>query len=231
MRQANSRIKRRGFNSRITKITPKRKRLPSFAARVKRVIMRVAEPKIVRYAVDKVNLYHNSFHHFIHLNDANGMPTQGTGDNMRVGDEINVTRYRVRSLLGQQADRPNVNFRWFFIEAPKGLAVNYTNFFTATTNNLLLDDINTDAVKILKQGRMRPNQAGLLPVGGDEYTFTREWNLYYKRHYKFGPAQATTAHNQPELYFIILAYDAYGSLITDVVAYIQSIKETHYRDP
>lgn len=230
MRRVNSRIKRRGFKSRVTKVTPKRK-LPSFATRVKRVIMRTAEHKIVRHSVDKTNMYHNSFSYVLALNDANGMPTQGTGDNMRVGDEIYTTRFRVRALIGQQADRPNVNFRWFFIEAPKGLGVVYSNFFVATTNNVMLDDINEDAVKILKQGRMRPNQAGMVPVGGDEFTFTREWALNYKRHYKFGPAQATTAHNQPDLFFIIMAYDAYGTLVTDIIAYIQAIKETHYRDP
>nr|WPR18748.1 MAG: capsid protein [Skomarfal virus 48] len=231
MRKINSRLKRRGFRSRVTKITPKRKAMPSFATRVKRVIMRVAEPKIVRHSTDKVNLYHNSFSYALHLNDVNGMPTQGTGDNMRVGDEINVTRYRVRALIGQQADRPNVTFRWFFIEAPKGLSATYANFFIATTNNVMLDDPNEDAVRVLKRGQMRPNQAGLLPVGGDEYTFTKEWSLNYKRKYKFGPAQATTAHNQREVYFIIMAYDAYGTLVTDNIAYIQSLKETHYRDP
>lgn len=230
MRRVNSRIKRRGFKSRVTKVTPKRK-LPSFATRVKRVIMRTAEHKIVRHSVDKTNMYHNSFSYVLALNDANGMPTQGTGDNMRVGDEIYTTRFRVRALIGQQADRPNVNFRWFFIEAPKGLAATYANFFVNTTGNVLLDDPNEDAVRVLKKGTMRPNNAGMVPVGGDEYTFAKEWNLQYKRKYKFGPAQATTAHNQREVYFIIMAYDAYGTLVTDIVGYIQSMKETHYRDP
>jgi len=201
-------------------------------ALIRRTVLRVAEPKIVRHPVAKVELYHNSFSYALHLNDTNGMPTQGTGDNMRVGDEINVYRYRVRSLIGQKSDRPNVTFMWYIIEAPKGLTATYANFFVQSTNNVLIDEPNEDAVKVLRRGKMRPNEAGLGGTLGDEYTFAKEWNLPYKRRYKFGPAAATQAHNQPEVYLIIMAYDAYGSITaTDNIAYIETLKETFYKDP
>jgi len=198
---------------------------------IRRTVLRVAEPKSVRHAAAKVELYHNSMSYVLHLNDSDGMPTQGTADTMRVGDEIMVSSFKVRSLIGQKTDRPNVTFVWYLIEAPKGLSPTYANLFHVVTGNVLLDEPNTDSCKVLKRGKMRPNEAGLAGTGGDEYTFSKVWHFTYKRKYKFGPANATTAHNQPELYLIIMAYDAYGSLVTDNIAYIQSLKETFYKDP
>jgi len=198
---------------------------------IRRTVLRVAEPKHTMNAVAKVELYHNTFSFCLHLNDSTAMPTQGTGDNMRVGDQINVSGFKIRSLFGQKSDRPNVNFKWYVIEAPKGLSPSYANFFSNITSNVLLDEVNKDAVKVIRSGSMRPNQAGLTATGDDEFTFAKKWFIPYKRLYKFGPAAATTAHNQPEVYLVVFAYDAYGSLITDNIAYIQAIKEVFYKDP
>jgi len=198
---------------------------------IRRTVLRVAEPKHTITNVAKVELYHNTFSYSLHLNDSAAMPTQGTGDNMRVGDQIQVNGFKIRALFGQKADRPNVNFRWFVIEAPKGLGASYANFFQNVTSNVLLDEVNTDAVKVIRSGGMRPNQAGLTATGDDEFTFAKKWYIPYKRLYKFGPAAATTAHNQPEVYLIVFAYDAYGSLITDNIAYISAVKEVFYKDP
>lgn len=215
---------------------PKRARASARASRtrltrlIRKTVFRVSEPKEHQVALGKTELYHNSFYAF-HLNNASGMPTQGTGDNMRVGDQINIMRWRIRFLFGQKADRPNVTFRWFILEAPKGLTATYVNFFINTTSNVLIDDPNPESVKVLKSGQMRPNEAGLGNTGGDEYTFAREFNLPYKHVCKFGPAQATTAHASPELYFVIMPYDAYGTATTDNIAYITGITQLFYKDP
>ncbi len=43
------------------------------------------------------------------------MPTQGVGDNQRVGDQINMSDLKLELLMGQKADLPNVTFRWFIL--------------------------------------------------------------------------------------------------------------------
>ncbi len=109
------------------------------------------------------------------------MPTQGVGDNQRIGDQINLTGMKLKLLIGQKADRPNVTFRWWIMRVPKGSSITYANWFITTTGNSLLDDPNTDFVKVLKTGQWRPNEAGLANVGGDEYTFVHRLWLSYNR--------------------------------------------------
>ena len=115
------------------------------------------------------------------LNDPSRMPAQGVGDTDRIGDHIRVTGFRLRMLIGQKSDRPNVNFRWVCVAAPKGSSYNYNDWFISTTNNVLLDDVNTDYLKILKTGIWRPNEAGLVSTGTKEYTFTKKIIITFTR--------------------------------------------------
>lgn len=206
---------------------------------IKRTVLKKAELKEKFTVVGKTDIYHNCFYNatgvssglVIHLNNANFMPPQGVQDNQRVGDEINMTGYRLRMLIGQQADRPNVNWRWFLVKVPKGTTIAYGNWFENTTGNVLIDQPNRDFVKILKSGYWRPNEAGLAGGGGDEYTFVKQVWLPYKKTLKFGPGQAATTHNDDDLYFTLMGYDAFGTLITDIVGYVQTMVYLAYRDP
>jgi len=207
---------------------------------IKRTVMKKAEPKLHTYNVGKVELYHNSFYSPLgvppsglvhHMNRFEAMPSQGTADDNRVGDQINGSGFKLKILIGQKADRPNVTFRWLVLKVPKGSAITYANWFNLNTNNSLLDDPNTDFVKVVKQGIWRPNEAGLANVGGDEYTFVHRLWIPYKKLIKFGPAPGARTHNDDDLYFVVMAYDAFGSLQTDNIAYIQVGQDFHYRDP
>lgn len=207
---------------------------------IKRAVLKKAEPKCKRFAFEKTEIYHNSFYspggappsgYICAINNYGLMPAQGTGDNQRVGDQINVSGFKLKLLIGQKADRPNVSFRWFVLRVPKGSAISYTTWFVGTTGNVLLDDPNTDFVKVLRSGLWRPNEAGLANTGGDEYTFAKRLWIPYKKLIKFGPADAATTHNDDDLYFTMVGYDAYGTLQTDNIAYAQMGLELHYRDP
>ncbi len=47
-------------------------------------------------------------------------------------------------------------------------------------------------------------------------------------HTKFEGAQT---HNQSDIYVLILCYDAFGSVITDNIGYMQMFHELQYKDP
>jgi hypothetical protein len=85
-------------------------------------------------------------------------------------------------------------------------------------------------LELLPQGWMRPNKAGLTVTGNDEYTFTKRLYIPHKKLYEFGPADGATTHNQHDVFFTIMAYDAYGSLNTDNIAYYQVFTEIQYKD-
>jgi hypothetical protein len=200
--------------------------------------MKKLEPKEHRVAYDKREMFHNSFYNptlsigmVQQLNAAVNMPAQGVKDNERVGDQINVSRWTLKLLIGQKSDRPNVTFRYLVVSVPKGSPITYGNWFIATTSNVLLDDPNRDFVKVIKSGIWRPNEAGLSGSGGDEYTFTKQLYVPYKKTVKFGPDDAARTHNDNDVYFILMAYDAFGSIQSDNIAYAQMASCLHYKDP
>lgn len=218
---------KKAFRKKSRKAPTQRRRLVKL---IKRVTTRVAEPKAKRNNIGKTELFHNVPVAQI-INGSSYLPAQGVSDSQRVGDQIKLMGFNLRLLFGQKGDRPNVNFRWWIVKVPKGSTYSYANWFSNATGNVLLDDPNDDFVKVIKRGVMRPNQAGLTGTGDDEYTFSKTISFKYTKTLKFGPADAAVTHNDNDLYFVIAPYDAFGSLVTDNIAYYLGCCTVSYRDP
>lgn len=204
----------------------------SFAAKVKAVVLKVNEQKETRINWNLQVAKHNGWNVIYHLNQGAIMPMQNLTQTGRVGDNICSTDFTLRMMITQYADRPNVNFRYVYFSVPQAKAVTYTDVFVNTTAVVMLDDFNRDNIQVIKTGTFRPNQAGL--QFGDatrSYTFFKKFVFPHKKTYKFGPGEGTTAHNQRDYHFGIVAYDAENSLVTDNLANIKLFQEFHYRDP
>ena len=222
----------------------RKRRAPAPARRnlvklIKRTVLKRTELKEKFQNAGKTEIYHNCFYSGTPINtgfvwpmNASGvMPAQGTGESERVGDEIYMVGYKIRLLVGQKADRPNVNWRYLVLSVPKGSSITFANWFSSNTGNVMLDDPNRDFVKTILSGEWRPNEAGLVGGAADEYTFTKKMWVPYKKHLKFGPSNSATTHNDNDLYFVLMGYDAFGSLITDNIGYVQFGASLLYRDP
>lgn len=155
------------------------------------------------------------------------MPSQGVTDRDRVGDEISVLGFKVKVFCGQKGDRPNVNWRFIAFSIPKGVNPNSTEVFRTNMNNVMMEETNDDRIIVHLDKKVRPNQAGLTGTGNDEYTFFREFWIPHKRVYKFA---STGGHNQRDLYFATMCFDAFGTLPTDNIAYSQVWTEVVYKD-
>lgn len=236
MRKSSRSSVSRKRSSRASAPATRRRRLVSL---IKRTVLKKVETKEKFTDMGKTEIYHNCFYSGTPINTGlvwplNGstvMPTQGVADNQRVGDEIDLTSFTIKLLIGQKADRPNINWRYLVLTVPKGSSITYANWFVLTSGNVLLDDPNRDFVKIHKQGFWRPNEAGLVGGSADEYTFTKRIYIPYKKHLKFGPGSGAVTHNDDDLYFVLMGYDAFGSLITDNIGYVQASSTLFYRDP
>lgn len=205
-----------------------KKMTTTFRNKVKRALLKTVEPKKVSFNHGATALYHNVVSVF-HLNKSDTMCSQGTGDNQRVGDQINAVGYKLKILFGQKSDRENVTFKMWVVKVPKGSAYSYANWFDPVTNNTHLDDINEDFVKVVMKRQFKYNVA---INDNDEFTFVKQFWIPYKKNIKFGPPNAAVTHSDPfDLYMMLAPYDAYGSLLTDNIAYIQFSQALHYKDP
>lgn len=211
----------------------KRSRKPTklFAAKVKRVILKTSESKHVNYSFGKGEVYHNSYlpHH---INNQACMPTQGVGDNQRVGDQIYTGGFMLRLMLGQKWDRPNVNWKWYVMRVNKGILYAYNNWFENVINNVLLDPPNTDYVKVLKSGTFKHTVISL-EVGetAKEQTYSKRIWIPYKKLIKFGPQNGSIGPMDHDIHFIVAPYDAYGTLLTDNIGSVQCLSTLYYKDP
>lgn len=201
-----------------------------FARAVKKVILRTAETKAKNTDYGKTELYHNVTQSSV-LNIGAAWPVQGTADNQRLGDEINMTGIKLRFLFGQKGDRPNVNWRLVIGAVPQNYTYVYGSFFKNVTGNSLLDEVNKDRVQVLHQKWFKPMDIITYgQAGGDEYTFTRQVFISRKKLIKFG-TDAGTDHNDKTIMMVLVPYDAYGSLLSDNIAYVQTWQSLYYKDP
>lgn len=199
---------------------------------VNKIVLKKAESKHRHSDFGKTELYHNSMS-VKKLNDPTTMPTQGTGDNQRIGDSINLGAFYIRMLCGQKLDRHNVTWKFYVLKVPKDAAVSYATFFDAVTANVLLDSPNKDKVKVLYAKTIKkiisPDLSG---VGGadKELTFPHTIWLPYRKLLKF-QADAGIVHNDSDIYLVTFVYDSYGTLTTDNIAYHQMTSTMYYKDP
>ncbi|AKV62267.1 putative capsid protein [Callinectes sapidus associated circular virus] len=120
----------RRFNKgRYTKRSRSRMTVNTVKKIAKSVVMRKVEPKHKSFNTGKYELYHNTFNTY-RINTDNQMPAEGTGDDQRIGDRIYTTGFKLRLLLGQKSDRPNVTFKIYVMKVPKGQGYAYANFFS-----------------------------------------------------------------------------------------------------
>lgn len=213
----------------------------------RKTIFRMAESKSKAYSHGKTEVYHNVYANTTNpLNTPFGMPTQGGKDDERSGDRIYVSGFKVRMLLGQKFDRPNVTWKiWVVRQGIQTSSV--SNSWRNVTGNVLLDPSNLDQVKVLytktiKFGRstMFKTEPTTAPIPGlPQYTPNEQsleqtkpisfW-IPYRREYKFADNNGTQ-HNDNPIHICIAAYDAYGTLTSDNIGYVQVFSEMFYRDP
>lgn len=210
---------------------------------VKRTIMRMAEPKFKDESRGHVELYHNAgspasgqIGNFITINRTNIMPIQGARDDERNGDQIYAKYFQIKMMLGHKYDRPNITWKIAVFTVPKSQTASMATCFELTTGHVILDTFNMDFIKkMLFYKVYKPARSTLFSsIGGTEqsreqtYPFTI--TIPRKKVYRFQQDTATS-HNDDDIVLFIAAYDAYGTLLTDNIAYVDIWTKFAYADP
>lgn len=200
----------------------------------KRVILKMTEAKTLEYNFGKIELFHNVRLSPGYLNAYTGrLPVQGTGDHARNGNRINVSGVQVRMMLGQKNDRPNCTWRIMVLKH-KDTYASFASVYEATTGNCLLDQVNDDAVKVLYSKTIHKfvgANVGVAEAAFRETTFTHKFYIPIRKEYKFPSDSSVIASNSDYISLIVMCYDAYGTLVTDNIGYVQTWSKLFYRDP
>lgn len=197
-----------------------------------KVVNKNMETKCYDSNVGKIEYYHNS-PQLLELNSGARMPAKGTGANNRTGDVIRKVGTRHMMLIGGKADRTNITYRLMYITYPRDATYSYDDFFINKSGNALLDRINKDLVKIIKTVYIKPQKATIIKDGDGnsaaEYTIAKKVWLPSKSLIKF-PVGTNDDPVNRKFGVLITAYDAYGTLTTDNIAYIQHLVSNYYKD-
>lgn len=216
------RVARKGLKRRVY-----RKSKLSLRRYVRTQVTNMAESKIKDSNVANTQLYHNVISYSI-VNSNVAMPSQGAGGTNRVGDEIFLKGYMLRFMIGQKADRPNLTTRIIIGYVNRGFIYNYNLWFRVITGNKVIDPVNPDVIKVMKDVRYRPNQGSLASTGGREFTYARSLWIPAKKRVKFPPY--LTDADDDNLYCFILQYDSQGTLETDNVGFYSYGCSVHFKD-
>lgn len=215
-----------------SKYTPRKMSYNTIRQIAAKVVYKKAETKIKDLSVGKIEYYHNT-PQLLELNQAGALPTRGTGEADRVGDSIKKIGTRHTMLVGGKSDRTNVTYRLTYITYPRDASYSYSTFFINKTGNALLDRMNTDLIKIIKTVYIKPQKSAIgfyeAGGGGREYTIAKKVWLPSKSTLKFPDGSTSEASNR-KFGVIITAYDAYGTLTSDNIAYVQHLITNYYKD-
>lgn len=242
-RRIQSAFRQRIKTGRYSKTFKKRAVKFRSASQIKRVIRSNTETKIVDYAYGNQALFHNggvpigSGMMKLHLNPENvaGVwPAQGDGEENRNGNDIYAIGWTLRMLFRLPLDRLNTKIRCFVIKAVKGSnpVGGYTGMFDGVTNNVLLDPIDKDRVKVMKTfmiGGGRDLNPGV-STSGKEKTFMKQVFVPLKKVIRFFDNGTLNNDLLYDYYFVAAAYDTLGSLVSDNIANCQVWQRLSYKD-
>lgn len=213
----------------------------NFAARVKRVMLKQCETKVAGETEENIRLFHNG------TNYKSGFlsTSQGTGDNqgfivanrVRVGDEIIARGLKFKFWVSNKADRPNVMYHiWIFqynaLESPTN-----SMFWCGTdgqggTMNRMLDHPNPERIKVLKKLVINSKDQYYQPApDGKEHSQMKECRIPMKNRKITYRADNGTVPRGRDIGFAVATYDAYGTLVTDIIATYAYSCSFYFKDP
>lgn len=204
----------------------------------KQQVVKNAEVKRADYSLVRLPAYHNggstgvSGCPIYFLTDTSYLPAQGTGASQRLGNEIYASGWTVRFQVNLPADRLNTKFRIMVIRVNRGYSLSlYTQIWDNITGNIMLDPTDPERVKIIKSvyvGYKNINPG--VPTTGKEITMYRKIWIPFKKNIKFYDDNSQLNNLAYDYHLVAAAYDTYGSLITDIVGYIQPWVRLSFKD-
>lgn len=232
-------VNRRNTGYRKTKFTPGLKKA------IQNVTLAKCETKMSsQYTHDQASLFHNKAYYASNLLAT----TQGVTDpagltgatNNRIGDEVVAKGLQIKFNFETQVRKQNctyriIVFRYNTLESP----LDDTYFWCGTDGgggnmNRLLDKPNTERVKVIKNMFINPTYQANFGINQEtaqrkSYTTSLYIPLNNRKIKYNGDNLSTTRYT--DIGFMVLAYDVFSTLETDINASLQWVSTFYYKDP
>ena len=136
---------------------------------IKNVQLSQAETNYKSLAVTSSGMKHDLIYSFPLWGPLSSVfPTQGTGDDQRVGDRITASSIKIRLCMDVPWDRKNVKVKLYYLpyNSDQGSPTSYGSLFNNITGNSMLDPINFKRWKGIQYlGMYRPRDNDAAPYG------------------------------------------------------------------
>lgn len=211
----------------------------SLISLIKKVSLKQNELKYVDTDHGKTELYHN-IHNSFGINVTSYGPGQGDGDGQRIGNCVNLSGIKLTLMFYSKFDRPNTKFRLIVYSAPLNTyppSTSYSSLFDQVTGNVMIDSMDKDIVKVHKNMLIYPKNISANLVGFPEEEMAKEVTSFrkvwipYRTKVRYSTDTSTAELTNRSFYVLVMAYDTYGTLVTDNIGAVQCWQRFYYRDP
>lgn len=201
-------------------------------------VLRTAETKFVGQSLENVQLFHNggAAPQYVWLTNL-CTTSVGSSQATRVGDDVWGVGVSIRLWLSNKLDRPNVMYRVFVIAVPadQQAAGNPANLFKGSSGNKMLDFIDTDRYKVRYHKLIQPASGDYsLESGATNRERSRMLKIWIptKGRIKYATDNGLLPTYQKYILSLgIIAYDAFGSILTDNIASFAGVTRFYFKDP
>lgn len=220
----------RGKRSRVRrhkKMPVDKKELRQF---VRSEALRLAETKTVGRITENVQLFHNISDYrpgLLNVVQGTSDPTDYTNNSARVGDEVYFKSIQLKFWLSNKLDRPNVMWRLLLVSFPPDMTMSDLTCWHTNTNKMI-DEVNTENIKILREKYI---------FSAQNYSPTHErsqivtLNYKPKKPFKVIYNENNGVPRNINIGYIVVCYDAYGTLQTDNIGSYAVNNKFTFKDP
>lgn len=214
----------------------------SLVSLIKKVSLKSSETKNTHQIIENTQLYHNSVnvisYSLLYLEQ--GIKDDDTGTqkfDCRIGDEIIARGISIKLWVANKLDRPDVMYRVAVYKYRAGTTLNTSldPYVSQGTSNFMIRDFNVEKFKIVKTFRFKISTSAQRITstdtfqGAEGHKAINIWIPLKNKRIKYEDGGNTPLFI--DYAFSIVAYDSYGTLITDNIASIAFNRKFYFKDP
>lgn len=202
-------------------------------------VLKQTETKFKALATENVQLYHNAGSPSVFVVQPNLLQTPtGTGQTTRVGDEVFGVGLSVKLWLSNKSDRPNVMYRIMIVACPQDQVTSTSpnGLFKSEVGNKMLDSVDTDKYNVVYHKLLQPFSGDYsLEASSTLREHSKLVKIYIplkSRRIKYqSDGGSIPSYQKNCLSLVVIAYDAFGSIVSDNIASLAYITKFYFKDP